>query len=151
MPVGLELQGCVGAVGLELVEQRGPLGAEAVGTGEGAVAATDDEGVDAVGDEVLGSLQATCALEEGHAAGGADQGAALGQPAAHVVPPHLADQVAAPDEALVALVDAVGIAAEVNGHAHAGPHDAVHAGRVAARGHDGDLLLGSHLCGCAGG
>jgi len=129
----------------ELVEQRGPFGTEAVGTGERAVTTTDDEGVNAMGNEVLGGSKATLALIEGHAAGSADQGAALGEPATDVVPLHLPDQVAAADQAFVAFVDAVGIASQVYGHAYAGTHNSVHAGRVAARRHDGDLLLGRHL------
>lgn len=132
------------ARGDELVEQRGPLGAEPVGTSQGAVSSADDEGVDAMEHHVLGGRHATASLEKGQAPGRADERASLGQPAAHVVPLHLLDVVAAADQALVAFVDGKGVAAHVDGHAHDGAHDAVHARGVTPGGHDGDLLLRGH-------
>ena len=69
------------ALSIELLEQAGPLVAEPVGTGEGAVTAADDEGVDALDDHVLCRCQAAVSLVERHAPRCADEGAALGEAA----------------------------------------------------------------------
>lgn len=67
----------------------GPLVTEPVGTGERAVTTADDEGVDAVADEVERSRAAALDLAEGGAAGSADERAADCGKAADVVPADL--------------------------------------------------------------
>lgn len=66
-----------------------PLGAQPVGTGQGAVTAADDKGVDAVADEVEGGFAATFDLAEGGAASSADKGTANGSEPTDVVPADL--------------------------------------------------------------
>ena len=84
--VGIDLGGRQLAGADEFLQQAGPLLAEDVGAGEGAIAAADDEGVDAPQDHVLGGAQAAGAFAEGHGASGPDEGTAAGEPAADVLP-----------------------------------------------------------------
>lgn len=66
-----------------------PLRTQAVRAGERAVTTADNEGVDAVADEVEGSLAAALNLAESGAACGADERATDRSEAANVVPADL--------------------------------------------------------------
>jgi hypothetical protein len=87
----------------QLLEQLRPLLAEQVGAGEAAVAADHDEPVDAPVDQVADGPAAAVAGAEVRRPGGADEGAAALQDAADIGGLEAADEVAALDEALVAL------------------------------------------------
>ena len=126
----------------ELFEQRRPFSAEPVGTSERAITTADDKGINAVEYHVLGGRQTARALVKGHATSSPDQSAAFREVATHIVPFHLFDEVASTNQAFVALVDTVRIAAHVNCHADDSTDDGVHAGGVTSRGHDRNLLLG---------
>jgi hypothetical protein len=81
------------------------------------------------------------------------------QPPRQFTPPSIAyhdrgpspsDEIAALDQTLISLIDAEGITAHMQRHAHDSSDSSVHTRGVTSRGHDGDLLLGSHGCGFDG-
>ncbi len=133
------------ALGDELGEQLAPLGAELVEAGQGAVAADDDEPVDAVGEQVRRRALAAEAVAEVLGAEGADDRTAAMQDAADVLPAELADAGAAVDHALVALVDRVDLGAESHRCADDRADRRVHPLRVAAAGQDPDALADPDL------
>ena len=111
-----------------------PLLAQNVGPRQAAVAADDHQAVDAVDQQIAHRLQAAFLGAELQAARRADHGAAPVQDAAHAVPIHGADAVAAVDHALVAFVDGIDFAAAIECGAHDGAHGRIHPGRVATTG-----------------
>ena len=130
---------CADITGLdELLEQGGPVLAELVGAGQGAVAPDDHEPVDAVLQEVAGGRQLAGALAELSRAGGADDGAAALEDGAHRVPLQGADAVTPGHGPGPALHDRVGPGPQTDGGAHHGPHGRVHALGVTAGGEDPD-------------
>lgn len=129
------------AGGDKFLEQGGPFGAEHVGTGEGSVTTTDDQGVDAVEDHVFGGDHTSGALEEGGTTLGANEGTTQREPISDILPVKPLDHVTALDQTLISVVDTVRVAIEMDGRTDDGSNDGVHARGVTSRGHDGNLLL----------
>ena len=122
----------------QLAQQLRPFLAQDVGPGQAAVAADDDQAIDAVQDQVAGGFAAALPRAELRAAGGADHRAALLEDAAHRRPVHLADVLATVDHALVAFVDRVDVQVALEGGAHDGAHGGVHPWGIATAGQDAD-------------
>ena len=138
--VGLLLADVTG--GDQFGQQVGPLASEQVESGQRPVAADHDQPVDPPPEQVPGGAQAPGPLPEVGAAEGADEGAALVQHAADVVPAELADaaagHVVALDHALVALEDGEHLGSGADRRADHRADRGVHALGVAARGEDPD-------------
>ena len=90
--VGVGLRLVHVAVGDELVEQPGPLGAQLGGTAEAAVTADDDERVDATLDEVADGSPQAVTRSERRAAGGSEHRSTLVEDAADVGRRHRTDR-----------------------------------------------------------
>lgn len=135
----------------EVGQQSRPLGAEDIGTSQATITTADNEGINSPQDHVLSGTQSASALAEGHASSRTDQCTTARQPATDILPMHLADHVAAIDQALVAFEDGVGLAIGVQSHTDDGPHGAVHTGRITTGGEDTNAALLGGIDGMLGG
>ena len=116
----------------QLSQQRRPFLPEQVGAGQAAIAPDDHQAVDGAFQQVFGRDQPAFAGAKCGAARGADHRAAALHDAAHVVPGHVADAIAAVDHSLVTLVDGVDRDPAVERRAHYRAQRRVHARRIAA-------------------
>jgi hypothetical protein len=111
---GMLVGGLLGEVAAldQLGDQPGPLVAQPVEAGEGAVPADHHEPVDVALQEVEDGLEPPLALAHLLAPVGADDGAAAVEDRADVLPAERPDAVPAVDHPLVALVDGVDLGAD---------------------------------------
>ena len=103
---------------------------------QAAVPANHHQVVNLMLDEVENGLAASFTGAKLGAAGCADDGAALVQDAAHVVPGELLEEPSAFDKPFVPLINRPRFAAAGNRGANNGTHSGVHAGGVATAGKD---------------
>ena len=128
--VGLRLLLADLAVGQQLLEQARPLGAEDVGTGQGAVAPDDDQPIDAPLDQVAGRSEPALTLPEIGRARGPDHRAAQVHDGADRVPGEPLDAIPTVDQALQPLVHGVRVGSLGDRRADHGPHCRIHPLRV---------------------
>ena len=121
-------------------QQLAPFRPELIEPGQRAVAADDDQPVDAVFEQIAGRPASPVPLPEGLAAEGADHRPTLVQDSADVLPGQFTDTIAAVHHALEALVDGEHLRAEADGRPHGGTHCGIHALGVTATGQDADPL-----------
>jgi len=109
---------------------------EFLGASEGAVAADDDEGVDAVGGEDVGGAAAAFFVVKSFAAGGLEDGAAFFEDAAEGAGVEF--DVVFIEDALVAVVESEDADVLAMGGFGGGADGGVHSGRIAAGGEDAE-------------
>jgi uncharacterized protein YuzB (UPF0349 family) len=129
------------SVGHELLDQTGPLASESVCTSQTAVTTADNQGINALVDQVLGCLQSAGAFLEGHASCCSDEGTSFREPSTDVLPLHGLDHVSTLDETFVAFVNGECVAARGNCLTDNSTYGTRHSLGIASGSHDSDALF----------
>ena len=126
------------ALGDQLSHVLGPFLTELVRARQGAIAADNNQVIDAVLQQVRGRAMTALVGAEFGGTSGADDGATLGENRRDVRPVHLLDGIAPVARPLPAFQDRIGLRALRQRRAHHCADGRVHALGVAARGQDTD-------------